>query len=154
MAQVYGIPQYPVYSPLAGIADLYKTYKDVQRQEAQDAYAKEKDARMLGQKDLEIANQRDYQQRSLDQNDPIAMQRKAYQIVNDPNSNPGEIAAAQNMYGKLTYMMDPTRTIERDQQMKAIWSQMFGNRTSSPLLSLGGMDQLPFTEQPLPPGVR
>lgn len=47
MAQVYGIPQYPVYSPLAGIADLYKEYKAIQRQEAQDAYTKEKDARQF-----------------------------------------------------------------------------------------------------------
>jgi hypothetical protein len=42
---VYAIPNLPVYSPLAGIADLYKTYKDIEHQQEQDAYTKEKDAR-------------------------------------------------------------------------------------------------------------
>lgn len=59
MAQVYGIPQYPVYSPLAGIADLYKEYKAIQRQEAQDAYAKEKDAKTFGLKEQELEVMRD-----------------------------------------------------------------------------------------------
>lgn len=59
MAQVYGIPQYPVYSPLAGIAELYKTYKDIQRQEAQDAYAKEKDAKTFGLQEQELQAMRE-----------------------------------------------------------------------------------------------
>ena len=65
MAQVYGIPQYPVYSPLAGIADLYKEYKAIQRQEAQDAYAKEKDSKTFELKQQEIANQKSYQDGTL-----------------------------------------------------------------------------------------
>jgi hypothetical protein len=66
MAQVYGIPQYPVYSPLAGIADLYKEYKAIQRQEAQDAYAKEKDGKTFGLKQQELEAQREYQKGILE----------------------------------------------------------------------------------------
>lgn len=65
MAQVYGIPQYPVYSPLAGIADLYKTYKDMERQDALDAYAKEKDARTYALEQQKVNDQKAYQQGML-----------------------------------------------------------------------------------------
>jgi hypothetical protein len=153
MAQMYEIPRLNTASPLAGIAQLYATYKGIERQKEQDAYTEKKDAKTFGLKEQELAAQRDYQQRSLDQNDPIAMQRKAYQIINDPNSTQGEIAAAQNMYGTLTYMMDPTRKVERDQQMKGLWQQMFGRTSASPLAGLGsGIGALPYDEQQLPPG--
>jgi hypothetical protein len=63
---VYAIPNLPVYSPLAGIAELYKEYKGIQRQEAQDAYAKEKDAKTLGLKERELEDMRVYQQGVLE----------------------------------------------------------------------------------------
>jgi hypothetical protein len=56
---VYAIPNLPVYSPLAGIADLYKEYKGIQRQEAQDTYAKEKDAKGFSLQEQELAAARD-----------------------------------------------------------------------------------------------
>jgi hypothetical protein len=136
MAKDFGITQYPVISPLAGLYEMYKDYKTVERQQEQDAYTKEKDARTFGLQEQQLAAQRDYQQRSLDQNDPIALQGHAYKVITDPNSTPGQIGAAQNLYGMLTYKMDPTRTIEKDQQMKAFVDRMFGAKPS--LLGLGG----------------
>lgn len=65
MAQVYGIPQYPVYGPLAGIADLYKTYKELERRDALDAYAKEKDARTFSLEQQKANDQKAYQQGML-----------------------------------------------------------------------------------------
>lgn len=48
MAQMYEIPRLNTASPLAGIAQLYATYKGIERQKEQDAYAEAKDARQFG----------------------------------------------------------------------------------------------------------
>ena len=96
MAQVYGIPQYPVYSPLAGIADLYKEYKAIQRQEAQDAYAREKDSKTFELKQQEIANQKAYQDGTLGIN--------AQQQANQGRYYDGML---ENSTAKLTWDKDP-----------------------------------------------
>jgi hypothetical protein len=59
MAQIYEIPRFNTASPLAGIAQLYATYKGIERQDAQDQYAKEKDAKTFALQEQEVGATRD-----------------------------------------------------------------------------------------------
>lgn len=47
-AQSYNIPNFLTISPLGGIAEAYKMYKDIEREGRNDEYAREKDARGFG----------------------------------------------------------------------------------------------------------
>lgn len=96
MAQMYEIPRLNVSSPLAGIAQLYATYKGIQRQQEQDAYAQEKDSKTFAQKQQEIENQKAYQEGTLGIN--------AQQQVNQGRYYDGMLA---NSDKKLAWDMNP-----------------------------------------------
>jgi hypothetical protein len=96
MAQVYGIPQYPVYSPLAGLAELYERYTNYQRQKEQDAYAKEKDRETFALKRHELKNQEDHYANTRD-----------YQLSNQAMQGLQIQEQARLHHDKLNWDKDP-----------------------------------------------
>jgi hypothetical protein len=101
MAQNFGIPQYPVISPLAGLYDIYKDYKAEERQQAQDAYTKEKDKREFdtnkGFKERELTNSERSTQSTMDyHNAALAIQAGQLGATADYNKRHLELQADPN----------------------------------------------------------
>ena len=138
MAQVYGIPQYPVYSPLAGIADLYKTYKELERQDALDAYAKEKDAQDFALRKQQADSTSAYQTGVLNnQKEQLGIQREnakwenpvyasaeLHRMVLDPNTPEYLRGAAQEAYANFQYETSPMYKAQREADKRKKLSDM------------------------------
>lgn len=66
MSQVYNIPNTPIYSPLAGLSDLYGMYLKAADQKEDRAYKREQDGKMWDYKDRELADHARATQSTID----------------------------------------------------------------------------------------
>jgi hypothetical protein len=138
---VYAIPNLPVYSPLAGIADLYKEYKGIERQQAQDAYAKERDNREFGLKDRELADSARRTQSTIDYyNGELALKR-------DLNSAPNQIAM---MTARANQKVADANVLKATTEANKLNGEM--KWMNSALANIGGNGQ-PGAQAPLDPEV-
>jgi hypothetical protein len=100
MAQVHSIPSTPIYSPLAGISDLYGLYLKGRDAKEEREYKREQDRKQSDFKEREFTTNKDFKERELTD--------RARKTQSDVDYNAGmlkETSAYHN--GELALKADP-----------------------------------------------
>jgi hypothetical protein len=148
MSQVYNIPNTPIYSPLAGLSELYGMYLKDADQKEERAYKREQDGRTWDYKDREFDTNKAFKEREL--TDSARRTQSTIDYYNgelalkaDPNSATNQIAM---MTARANQKVADANALKANTEANKYNNEM--KWTNSALGSLGGSG--PYGVQPQP----